>query len=83
MIVQTEVSFYPLKTEAVGFEVNNFLARLQESDVSIQTGPMSSRLTGELTDVFTALADAFSAVSAHSPSVLILKVSNACPTESE
>ncbi len=83
MIVQVEVSFYPLRTEDVGLVVDNFLTDLQESGLQIQTGPMSTRVTGELTDVFSVLAGSFEKVAAHSQGVLVIKASNACPSAAE
>ncbi|RJP27817.1 MAG: hypothetical protein C4527_12265 [Candidatus Omnitrophota bacterium] len=79
MIIQAEVSFYPLRTEAVGIEVNRFLTSLRQSGLQVQTGSMSSRITGELAEVFAALTDAFSEVAVHSEGVLVVKASNACP----
>ena len=83
MIIQAEVSLYPLRTDAVGLTVERFLRDLQESGLPLEPGPMSSRVTGEVADVFSALADAFADVAAHSEGVLVVKASNACPSAGE
>ncbi len=80
MIIEAEVSLYPLRTESLSPPIDDFIAHLKESGLQVQPGPMSSWVTGELTEVFSALTDAFSAVAARWHNVLVIKVSNACPS---
>ncbi len=78
MIIETEISLYPLRTKSLGSAIDDFIAHLKKAGLQIETGPMSSRITGELTEVFPALQEAFAAVADRSQSVLIIKASNAC-----
>jgi uncharacterized protein YqgV (UPF0045/DUF77 family) len=83
MTIQAEISLYPLKTARLQPVLDRFLERLDQHDIEIVEGAMSSRVRGGTTDVFAALSDAFSAVAEDHSVVLILKASNACPAEPE
>lgn len=80
MNVQAEVSFYPLRTERIGTAINKFVETLEQQDVEVSIGPMSTRLTGEADKVFEAVRQAFAQVAEEYPAVLVLKLSNSCPT---
>jgi len=77
--VQAEVSFYPLRTESIGAAINKFVNALEQGDVEISIGPMSTRLKGEADEVFEAVRQAFAQVAEEYPAVLVLKLSNSCP----
>jgi len=79
MNIQAEVSIYPLRTGAVGPIVEQFLTHLRRPGVCVDVGPMSSRVVGDLPEVFAALAEAFARIGADQDAVLIVKASNACP----
>lgn len=79
MIVQAEVSLYPLRTVSLSGPIDEFVERLKDADLEIDAGPMSSRVVGESGEVFAALASAFEHIAADHLCVLSLKVSNACP----
>ena len=81
MIVQAEVSLYPLRTDKIALPIEKFIGDMDNSSLEVKPGRMSTRVVGELPEVFSVLADAFSAVAANSQAVLILKVSNACPSD--
>lgn len=79
MVVQAEISLYPLKTESLSGPIEEFCGLLKRPGLKIETGPMSTRVKGEAAEVFDALREAF-VQSAHSgPVVMALKVSNTCP----
>lgn len=82
MTIQAEISLYPLRTAELAPALDAFLQRLEVHHVSVNPGPMSSRLTGEAEDVFTALSAAFVESARNGAVVLVAKVSNACPVES-
>lgn len=82
MIVQAEVSLYPLRTPSLGEPIASFLERLESAGLEIEAGPMSSTVVGESGEVFAALADAFGHVARDCHVVLSAKVSNACPMPS-
>lgn len=79
MIVALEISLYPLSDN---FEkpVHTFLALLEENkNISIQPGKMSSLITGELSEVMSALSTAMEIIFSENPAVFTLKISNCCP----
>lgn len=81
MNVQAEVSFYPLRTERIGAAINQFVDTLEQADVEVSVGPMSTQLEGEADKVFEAVRRAFTQTAEKYPSVLVLKLSNSCPTK--
>ncbi|NLX60325.1 MAG: hypothetical protein GXY74_14710 [Phycisphaerae bacterium] len=83
MNIQAEVSLYPLRIGELGTALHAFLATLQESGLEVQAGHMSSMVTGEAETVFTAAGRAFSAAAQNHEVVLVLKASNACPSNKE
>jgi len=81
MNIQAEVSIYPLKTNAVGPVIDEFLEQLKRHGLELETGTMSTRIAGELPEVFHALAEAFALSATSERVVLVLKASNACPAK--
>ncbi len=81
MIIQAEVSLYPLGEEDLSPRIEQFVGALEWSGLQVKTGAMSSIVTGECGDVFKALGEAYDNDSAKGPSVLSLKISNACPVD--
>ena len=78
MKVDAEVSLYPLRNTDLSKPIGAFLERLQESGLNVEPGPMSSHITGECSDLFRAIGDAFEKGSEEDDVVLVTKVSNAC-----
>ena len=72
MNVQAEVSLYPLQTQEIGEAIDSFVNDLER---------MSTTLSGDGDAVFAALASAFTAVADGGRVVLVMKVSNACPSD--
>lgn len=83
MIVQAEASLYPLKTDIMNEIIKNFIDDMKDSSLEVKIGPMSSRIVGELTEVFSVLSIAFARTTANCQAVLTLNVSNACPSDIE
>ncbi len=81
MIVQAQVSLYPLRTREVGPIIEAFSEQLAAEGLTIEPGPMSTRLRGEADRVFGALSRAFQRVAGDADVVLTSSVSNACPEE--
>lgn len=79
MIVQAEVSLYPLKTEAVKEAIEGFIVDLEKRRLRVEPGPMSTQVIGEMQETLTAICEAFANVAEHHQAVLLLKASNACP----
>ena len=83
MRVQAEISLYPLRTEELSEPIETFCRSLADNDLSVELGPMSTRISGELRNVFRAVRRAFEKATRHHQVVLDLKLSNACPDERE
>lgn len=81
MDVSCEFSLYPLKTEHLSPPIDAAVAVLERHGLRVETGPMSSLVSGPLGTVFAALAEAFAA-AAEDRLVLVATVSNACPAPS-
>lgn len=82
MTVQAEVSLYPLRTKEISPTLDSFIETIKTDAIVVETGAMSSRITGDIAEMFLALASGFAAVAKDQEVVLIIKVSNACPVES-
>jgi len=81
MRIQAEVSLYPLRTDEVGAAIESFIGGLENQDLEVEPGPMSTRITGECRNLFAKLGESFATVADQWQVVLTAKVSNACPLE--
>ncbi|MCA1810048.1 MAG: YkoF family thiamine/hydroxymethylpyrimidine-binding protein [Kiritimatiellia bacterium] len=79
MKIQAELSLYPLRTQHLSGNIANFTETLQGAGLHPKTGAMSTSLSGEVGQVFAAVARAFERCAASSDIVLVLKAGNACP----
>ncbi len=79
MIVQAEVSLYPLRRRDLAGAIHPFVNRLRESGLEATMGRMSTLVVGESADVFRALAEAYETAAAGGDAALIVKVSSASP----
>ncbi|MGC9327732.1 MAG: YkoF family thiamine/hydroxymethylpyrimidine-binding protein [Candidatus Hinthialibacter sp.] len=80
MTIQAEVSLYPLGNPEIGDAIDAFINRLSRPGINVQKGNMSTTLDGDLPDVFDALRMAFEETANENAAVLIVKMSNACPS---
>jgi uncharacterized protein YqgV (UPF0045/DUF77 family) len=60
--------------------VEAVVAELEAHGLRAEPGPMSTLVTGETDTVFAALRDAFARVAETGDVVLVVTVSNACPS---
>jgi len=81
MNIQAEVSLYPLQTQKIGKAIDRFVGDLERAGLTVRKGHMSTMLTGKVNEVFGAVGRAFTTVADGGPVVLILKASNACPSD--
>ena len=81
MIIQAEISLYPLREKKISPTLDDFLSHLRTYALVIQPGTMSTYIRGEAIELFSALGAATEAVLDKKQAVLIVKASNACPTE--
>ena len=82
MMIQAEVSLYPLRTDEIGITIESFTGDLKDAGLAVREEAMSTKLAGDVDRVFAALGEAFQHVANDHPVVLVLKASNACPTGS-
>jgi len=82
MIIQAELSLYPLRESHLGPYIDDFLKALRRDGITIRTGLMSTVISGERQAVFQAVSDGFASVSDQCDVVLHVKYSNACPINS-
>jgi len=79
MITSMELSLYPLGEPGIGTIINEFIGLLEESDLTVTMGQMSTIVTGESSTLFTALEKAYTMIAERYGIVLVCKISNACP----
>ena len=79
MKIQAEMSLYPLRTLTLAEPIERFVRHLRQSNLEVEMGTMSSRISGECKDLFHALGSAFEDAAHEGEMVLTVKVSNACP----
>ncbi|MBN2563760.1 MAG: thiamine-binding protein [Phycisphaerae bacterium] len=79
MKVEVEVSLYPLAEEYLEHPVGDFVKVLEQHGCTVEHGPMSSYVNGELPAVFEAVRIGYEAVAQKCGCVLILKACNVCP----
>lgn len=81
--IQAELSLYPLKTEEPASLIEDFLQGLSQRGLSINTGEMSTVVSGESGALFRAISESFEKVAKLNEIVLVAKFSNACPLSRE
>jgi len=79
MIVQAEVSLYPLRIKQLSKPIEVFCQLLIESGLRVEPGQMSTHVSGDSEVVFHALQQAFKNVAEKNEVVMTVKISNACP----
>ena len=79
MVVQAEVSLYPLGTDSLSEGIDTFLDQFKGRPLEVSTGAMSTVIVGELAETYEAITAAFASAADRGPAVLVVKVSNACP----
>jgi len=79
MKIQAEVSLYPLRADELTRPIQQFIQALENNELKIETGPMSTLVTGEGPVVFESLQKAFEQLAKKYEVVVNAKISNACP----
>lgn len=79
MKVEVEVSLYPLAEEFLEHPVRDFADVLEKHGCTVEHGPMSSYVSGELSAVFEAVRMGYEMVAQKCGCILILKACNVCP----
>jgi uncharacterized protein YqgV (UPF0045/DUF77 family) len=79
MMIQAEVSIYPLRSPSLAEPIQRFIRELRRGDLEIETGPMSTRVSGDCRELFRLLSRAFEHTADTGEILLTAKISNACP----
>ena len=77
MIITVEISYYPLSTDYTN-PIAAFIEELSGVGLMIETGKMSSLITGEYDIVMEHLTVSMKKLMEQYPSVFALKISNSC-----
>lgn len=77
MLVQAEISIYPLGQSDLAPKIYEFLRVLERPGVDMEIGPMSSVVSGSSDVVFKAIQEGFELVGEACKSVMVIKVSSA------
>lgn len=80
MNVQAEISLYPLRTATLSRPIERFVGALESAGLAPRRAAMSSTVAGDVDDVFRGVAGAFKRAAGAADVVLIVKISNACPS---
>ncbi|MBN2512686.1 MAG: thiamine-binding protein [Sedimentisphaerales bacterium] len=83
MIVQAEISVYPLRVQRLSEPVEEFCRILREHNLTIKITAMSTFVIGEHQTLFDACSKAFEQLAAKYAIVVNMKISNACPADGQ
>jgi uncharacterized protein YqgV (UPF0045/DUF77 family) len=76
MLVQAEISLYPLGEKELAAPIFTFVRRLEREGLRIEPGAMSTLVAGESELVFAALREAYAETCRTGRRVLIVKLLN-------
>jgi tRNA-Thr(GGU) m(6)t(6)A37 methyltransferase TsaA len=78
--ITAQVSLYPLRQESLAPTIDRALDIFRRQGLSVMPGPMSTLISGDLTDVFKSLQRAFEKTALDGVDlVMTVTLSNACP----
>lgn len=77
--IAAQVSLYPLRQESLSPAIEEALRIFREHGLEVQPGSMSTVITGDDQDIFSALREAFAHVAEQGHVVMTVTFSNACP----
>jgi len=80
VVISAQVSIYPLRQARLEPVIDTVLAVLTSHGLEVTPGAMSTLASGEADAIFAALRDAFVRVSDTGDAVMVVTLSNACPT---
>jgi uncharacterized protein YqgV (UPF0045/DUF77 family) len=79
MFLAAQVSLYPLRQPSLTPAIERALETFRAHGLQVESGTMSSVISGEDVALFKALREAFLQTAAEGHIVMIVTVSNACP----
>jgi uncharacterized protein YqgV (UPF0045/DUF77 family) len=80
MDVTAQVSLYPLRQTGISPQIERAIAVFSEHGLKVTPGSMSTVISGDHDRMFDALKRAFQEAAAQGKTVMVVTVSNACPT---
>jgi uncharacterized protein YqgV (UPF0045/DUF77 family) len=81
--LSAQLSVYPLRQPSLSPTINQALKALQNHNLRVIPGSMSTLILGAEADLWEGLEDAYSKAAAQGEVVMILAISNACPRPSD
>ncbi len=82
-MVSAQVSIYPLRQVSIGLPIREAARVFRERGLETRTGAMSTLVWGEEQAVFAALQEAFHRAAERGDTVMVVTLSNACPSPEE
>jgi uncharacterized protein YqgV (UPF0045/DUF77 family) len=79
-VVSAQVSLYPLRQASIGPAIRETVRVFRERGLETRMGTMSTLVWGEEQAVFAALQEAFHKAAGYGDMVMIVTLSNACPS---
>ena len=79
MKIQAEISLYPLCENEYSRPIKQFIRFLDNNNLNIKTGPMSTLVAGDSQVLFEKLQQAFEQIADEYKVVMTSKISNVCP----
>lgn len=79
MQVSAQISLYPLKQQRLAPAIEMAWKVLEESQLNLKKGDMSTVVIGEAEVVFGAIKEAFLKTAETGPVSMVVTFSNACP----
>jgi tRNA-Thr(GGU) m(6)t(6)A37 methyltransferase TsaA len=80
--IAAQVSLYPLRQASLSPAIEAAVRIFRKHGLEVESGAMSTIITGDDETVFAALQEAFRSVAAQGQVVMIVTFSNACPMAS-
>ena len=77
--IAAQVSLYPLRQEALSPAIDEALQISRDHGLDVESGAMSTTITGDAAAIFAALQEAFLRATEQGEVVLVATFSNACP----
>ena len=79
MKIQAEISLYPLCENEYSQPIKQFIRVLENNNLNVKTGPMSTLVAGDSQVLFEKLQQAFERMAEEYKVVMTVKISNVCP----
>jgi len=79
MQISAQISLYPLKQPRLSPAIEEALKILEENQLDLKKGEMSTVVSGEAEKVFGAIKEVFLKAAELGPVSMVVTFSNACP----